>query len=181
MMGFNEITYTIDSDGKIVSTSLEWDEFAKQNHAPSLCKGAVHGQSIFDFFESREVRDIYRSLLERVCRDRRTIQIPFRCDSPTERRFYNLTIAPPVDGVINMTVSHVQTKERDYCSLLDVTIDREGDLISVCSWCKKFHITNDWVEAEEAVGRLNLFSSAATPRITHSICEDCMESMSELL
>lgn len=48
-----------------------------------------------------------------------------------------------------------------------------GGMVRMCSWCKRV-LLDDWVEIDEAVRRLGLFELEQPPRVTHTICRECL-------
>ncbi len=50
-------------------------------------------------------------------------------------------------------------------------------LLRMCAWCKRIAADGDWLEVEEAGGRLRLFDRPAVPTITHGICDPCFNSV----
>jgi hypothetical protein len=72
-------------------------------------------------------------------------------------------------------ISHLLREEwRDPVDLLDASRDRSGELLKVCSWCKKINIPGQgWGELEAAITALDLFGHHPMPRMTHTICDSC--------
>lgn len=48
-----------------------------------------------------------------------------------------------------------------------------GEYISVCGWCGKVLVGNDWLDVGEAIGKLQLFDLSSLPRPTHGLCSCC--------
>ena len=46
-------------------------------------------------------------------------------------------------------------------------------VLSMCSWCKSVLAERAWVEIEQAIIKLGLFSGNGMPRISHGICPGC--------
>lgn len=165
--------HTVDSSGNIVAVNDAWLEFARENDAPELVREAVVGRPIWDFIEGRETRHISRLLLEKACTSGKSMTIPYRCDSPGIRRFLEMEIAPLKDGTVEFRSRFLKSESRDPVGLLDRRAERTNEFIAICSWCRRIRIDGQWTEVEEAVKRLDLFSSASLPQLTHGICQDC--------
>jgi len=174
-------SYTIDLDGRILWTGEGWDEFARANSSDGLCESRVHGKSIYDYMQGTTVKEIYRRIFARVRVEQNGVVIPFRCDSPSERRFLELHVSPPESGAFRLSVFQARLEPREFCPLLDPESKKDKHrFVTVCSWCKKIQIdTNLWVEVEEATGRFQLFYSALIPQMTHTICSDCLSLFSK--
>ena len=61
-------------------------------------------------------------------------------------------------------------------NLLDPDFPRTEEFLTMCAWCKKVKAPG-WMEAEDAVQRLNFFDRPQLPQITHGICENCVHSL----
>ena len=79
------LRYAIDTADRIVEIDGPWDEFAAANGAPGLTRAAVLAHPIAVFVAGPEMQTLLVALLKRV-REGETIALPFRCDSPAERR-----------------------------------------------------------------------------------------------
>lgn len=174
-MDFDRRTFihTVDSSGTIIAVNDEWLSFARENDAPELGRGAVVGRPIWDFISDKETRHISRLILEKAQKSGRKLSIPYRCDSPGMRRFLEMEIAPLENGNIEFRSRHLKSEKRDANILLDRRAERTGEFLAICSWCRRVRLGGEWVEVDEAVSKLALFSSPALPQLTHGICKDC--------
>ncbi|PIQ62029.1 MAG: hypothetical protein COV99_07455 [Bacteroidetes bacterium CG12_big_fil_rev_8_21_14_0_65_60_17] len=173
----NEFTYIVDEDDRIVSISDNWDSFALENKAPDLTAQVVVGQSLFTFVADEATQHIYRIILEQVRRTGRTIVFSYRCDSPSVRRFMELRISRSDEGNVQFDSRIMREEPRDPVLLLDEALERSDDFLSICGWCKKVHVSGEWMEVELALERLDLFGQSPLPRLTHGICPACTERM----
>ena len=169
--------YRIDIRDIIVSVSLNWESFARDNAWGSeLSPKSVVGHLLWDFIQDIETRHLYKEVFRRVRAGKPIGPIPFRCDSPQERRFLKLFLSPLPDGQIEITSTIVRTEHRDPIRLLDEDMPRSNDLIKICSMCKKIATTQSkWVEIEEGLAQLRPFEADEMPRLTHSLCPDCYQ------
>ena len=169
--------YCIDNRGIIVSVSRNWESFARANAWGSeLSPENVVGHLLWDFIQDFETRLLYKEVFRRVRAGRPVGPIPFRCDSPQERRFLKLLLSPLPDGQIEITSTIVKTERRDPIRLLDEDMPRSSDLIRICSICKKISTSrNKWVEIEEGLAQLRPFEAGEMPKLTHGLCPDCYQ------
>jgi hypothetical protein len=50
----------------------------------------------------------------------------------------------------------------------------------MCSWCKKIDAGNNtWLEIEDAIKVLNLFTEERMPQISHAICDACLGNLED--
>ena len=171
--------HTVDAAGNIVAVNGEWVEFARENGAPELVREAVVGRAIWEFMEGRETRHISRLLLDKVRSTGKSLTIPYRCDSPDLRRFMEMELVPVDGGAVEFRSRLLDVERRDPVLLLDPHAGRGDEFLTICSWCRRARVASEWVELDEAVKMLDLFSSAAPAQLTHGICQDCSRLVSE--
>ena len=70
--------------------------------------------------------------------------------------------------------SLLRSEDREYQRLLEVEETPCDGSITCCGWCKKCALPgNVWVEVEDAVNTLGLFTLEIMPKVTHGVCPDC--------
>jgi len=171
--------YRVDSEDKVVEVSPNWTEFARTNDAPESClPGGIVERSLWDFIADKETKELYRLLIERVRRTGKSAEVRFRCDAPECRRFMEITLDRKEGEVVEFTSRIVRVEPRDAVPLLDVRQVRSEEFLTICSYCKRIWVGDEgWLEAEEAIQRLNLFQSSRLPQLTHGVCTDCYEAV----
>lgn len=169
-----EYRYELDAADRIRAVDAAWIRFGRENGPGDLDRDRVVGRSIFEFIAGGEVRHLY-ALLFRAARTRRApICLPFRCDAPDRRRFMELRIEPAADDGLVLAGRLLGEEGREPIPLLLPDAPRSGELVAVCSWCKRVRTAPGvWEEVEDAVGTLGLFEEATLPGLTHGICEPC--------
>ncbi|MCF8145328.1 MAG: PAS domain-containing protein [Deltaproteobacteria bacterium] len=175
--------YRIDSTDTIVSVSDNWSTFADANAwGSSLRPEDVVGHKLWDFIQDRETRHLYRELFRRVRGGIPSRTIPFRCDSPSERRYLELLIEALPDEQIEITSKLLQTKPRSPISLFNADTSRSTDFVTLCSMCKKMKVSpGQWSEIEEGLAHLRIFEADKMPQLTHGLCHSCYQlAMGEL-
>lgn len=171
--------HTIDASGKIAAVKDEWVAFARENGAPELVREAVVGRSIWEYMVGRETRHISRLLLEKVRLTGKSLSIPYRCDSPDLRRYMEMEIVPAECGSVEFRSRLLKLERRDPVRLLDPCAARGNEFLTICSWCRRARTALGWVELDEAVKTLELFSSASLPQLSHGMCKDCSMLVNE--
>ena len=84
-----DVVYHIDALDMITDVNDAWVEFARRNDGESLTRQAVVGSDLWTYVSGAEIRHIYGQMIGEV-RAGRDVSIPFRCDSPTVRRFHQM-------------------------------------------------------------------------------------------
>jgi hypothetical protein len=174
-MGKEVFRYCIDNRDTILRVSRNWEPFARVNGWESeLNPESVVGYLLWDFIQGSETRHLYKEVFRKVRAGKLVGPIPFRCDSPQERRFLKLVLAPLPNGQIEITSAIARTEGRDPIKLLDKDIPRSNDLIKICSMCKKISTNHEkWVEIEEGLRQLRTFEAGVVPKLTHGLCHHC--------
>ena len=168
-------TYRIDRRNRITSVAGDWHAFAEENawdggYGPDQ----VMGHPLWDFIQGSETRHLYETIFIRVRAGNCVGPIPFRCDSPGERRFLTLLLSPLPGGRIELLSTVIRRESRPPVKVFDRGTERSDEFVRVCSMCKKIATSgNEWVEIEEGIRRLRLFERDEMPGLTHGLCPDC--------
>jgi hypothetical protein len=170
------IFYDLDEKNRIAATGGDWNRFALENGAPELAESSLTGQPIWRYVEGDEVRFLFQVLLDRARQRGNAVGVPFRCDSPSQRRFMTMNVRALPDGLVRVETVLDRVEPRQYIPLLERSPRLLYGMLSMCSWCKRIRLFNrQWVEVEEALQRLNLFTSDDLPALTHGICLECAD------
>jgi hypothetical protein len=173
------LTYRIDSHDRLVEVNDEWKHFALANDAPELIDGVLN-RPLWEFISDPTTLNVYHHLLSRV-RGGRTINFPFRCDSPSIRRWMRMRMSASPDGEVVFESTVVDSQPFDAGKVWDRRATRGTDLLTSCSWCKRLKVEDRWEEVEEAIGPLGMFMRDPVPLMTHGMCSQCYAGMMESL
>lgn len=166
--------FQVDARNRISFVDPGWLSFASENQAAELTESAVVGQSLWDYIQGVEIRHLYELIFREVRANGREIEIPFRCDSPTRRRFMRLRVVPLEAGELSIVSLLVREEERPHVALLDAQAPHADAFVTICSWCKRVNANKDrWIEVEAATSELDLLGSEPPPRLTHGVCPSC--------
>ncbi len=167
----------VDAHDRIIRVSPEWDAFALENDGADAVAGNLLGRPVMHFLTGDSVRHLYRSLFTRVRRTGATISFPFRCDAPALRRYMMMHLIPCRNDGIELRSEILKVEPRDEVCLLDRYQPRNEDYLQVCSWCRRVHLDQGWVEVEEAIVALDLFESPVLPHMSHGVCPNCFDEV----
>jgi hypothetical protein len=174
------VLYTIDHDDRIVYLNNGWDFFAEENEAGHLVQAHVQHRSLWDFISDAETRHLHQVLVARVRARQLPLAMPFRCDSPSVRRYMKMEIAPAPEAAIEYRCAVTRIEQRAPVLLMEQKGWRSDTLIRMCSWCKKIHIGDDlWQEVEAAIQKLQLFERKRLPEISHTMCDECLRKLDD--
>lgn len=170
------LTYTIDAEDLLTEADAGYFDFAERNHWAGA-EGSI-GRPLWDFVSGSTVQKVQRSLLRRVRRNGRPIELPFRCDGPGMRREMAIRIEPRgPTGVVVFSASVLSETPRPARALLDPGLPRGEGAIEMCAWCDRFRVDGRWMEIEAASATLGLTTASELPRISHDLCDRCAEML----
>jgi len=180
----NEYHYRIDSNDRIQHVSTNWTRFASENQGnPTVCDPDILlGQSLWDFITGLETLHLYQHLVKAVRAGQVARGIPFRCDSPQQRRFLELDIVQGRDGDVEFRSTVIRSEQRAGLRLLDLHTPRTLQFVRVCSMCKCLAVPpNQWLELEEGLKELRVFEAERMPQLTHGLCPTCFHTAMAVL
>lgn len=96
--------YRVDREDRIVAVSEDWDAFAYANGGAGALGSRVLGRRLNDFLAGDTTRMYVAAAIQAARVLGRPRTLPYRCDSPHERRRFQMTLTPGADGTV--TVSH---------------------------------------------------------------------------
>ena len=165
----------IDENDRITYVNPSWLSFALENDAPELTEKTIMYKPLWPFIADTETRYLVDALINTVRSTGKSITVPFNCDSPDCRRRMELTILPLNNTHIEFRSRIIEQKHRKPVDLFDRSRNRSDKILTSCSWCRKVYLKEKgWIEAEEAVKRLDLFGADRMPQITHGLCSTCL-------
>jgi hypothetical protein len=169
------LTYAIDEEDRLVKVDDGFYRFAEENGWDGV--GASLGRSLWDFVAGEELTKLQRMLLRRLRSEVRSVELPFRCDSPDVRREMNIRIVAHSSGRAVLFAAFMRSEEERESPqpILDPNSPRGEETLKMCGWCDRFLLDGKWVEIEIAADRLELFRRSELPAISHDICPDCSE------
>jgi hypothetical protein len=167
------IRYRVDAEDRLVEFGGEWDAFAAANGAAGLTIEHLRGRPLPALVTGTEMQSLTAMLLKRA-RAAGEVEVPFRCDAPDARRFLSMSLRRAAEDGVVIETTLLRTEPRPAVALFDENVPRSGELLVVCSWCKRVRLDGQqWVEVEDAVATLGLFEAAALPQLSHGICPPC--------
>ena len=169
------IQYIIDRDDQITYVSEDWWFFAEENEAgPDCYPPQLLGRTLWDFIAGEETRQLYRIMINKARSERKSVQIPIRCDSPELRREIMISLKSVGNGHIEFLCRTMQVETREPVDLLRRDVKRADSTIRICSFCKKIATpSGEWIDTELAIQRLALFIDTSLPQLSHGLCPSC--------
>lgn len=178
-MRISNIRYAIDADDNLCFVDDAWGLFADANDGAHLTRATMLGKSLWECITDDTTRTLYQQIVARV-RQGHLAQFTLRCDGPSCRRLLEMTITAAANGVVEFETRTVSAEDRAPVALLSRRTTRSSELLRMCAWCNQVNIgatTDEWVEVEDAMERLQCFEHGSVPQVTHGICGQCLEGM----
>lgn len=175
--------YRVNRQDQIVEVSDNWLAFALANQAGESCHpDRIVGRPISKFIAGAETRHLYGLIVDKIRKTAKPIAFAFRCDAPDRQRFCQMTITPVSEGGLEFVSRVERTVSRPAIPLLAPDHPRSGELLKICSVCKRIAVPPyQWYEVEDALRILKLFNLPTLPQITHVNCPDCFRSIMDKL
>jgi hypothetical protein len=152
------------------STGGDWDGFAIENGSPAAMASGVVGRSLWDFVAGVDTKAFLNTVFF-ICRaEARTFTTTYRCDSPTERRLFRMTILPNDEMLL---VGHEPIEITSPLRAPDILTPSFTE-INRCSMCCAVKIEDEWVETF-ALAPLQDFPKS------YSICPTCRSEIRRAL
>lgn len=172
--------YSLDAEDRLVAVN-ERRVTPSDSVGRDLGIGAgdtLVGRSVWELLSDFTTQHFFRLLFGRARLDQRAITLPYRCDTPTLVRHFELRIVPDKSGALSVLSRSVLEIARPAVDLLDATVPRSHEWVRLCGWCKRLDLDGRWEEIEVALACRPAWLQWPPPNVTHGICDDCERSIS---
>ena len=174
LRGMGVLSFGINARAEIVALGDDWEKHADQG-APS--RAAIIGRVLWDFFADPTTKELYARLVNRLPTGG-SVSVPYRCDTPSRRRWFVMTIVRQGTDRVEFTSRLMREENRAPVALFEFARARDERMVRMCSWCQRIAAPDDgWLAVEEAIAVSRLLERETMPRITHGICPDCVDGL----
>lgn len=175
------IIYRIDAEDRIVECNDAWSCFARANYGEQSLPDWVIGKPIWDVVLDPTLRELYRRMIAQA-RAGRLVRFRCRCDAPSERRIFRMTLCGHEEGVVEFTSEVESCEPRPEVTWLRPHESDGRNLVRLCSWCARVFVHDrGWVSIEQAIEWHSSLQLHSSPRLTHGMCESCRDEMLRLI
>lgn len=168
-----QVSYWIDSSDRIVRVNQVWDRFALSNDGgDALLASRVIGRNVFDFITGDETRMYLGALLQHARLLNRTVVRPYRCDSPSLRRFMEMQVSPDEGELVRL--DHVLLRAEPYLTPIVYRHEADPDVEALfrCSVCSDLQVGDRWFAPEDARILCGLPADQPLP-VRYAVCPSC--------
>ena len=170
--------YCLDEADVVVCVDSWWLAFAKENNAAGLNETAVVGKVVWEFIADEPTRMLYKEINHRVRSSGNPITVPIRCDSPTLKRYMQLSIGQHVDGQLLYESSLIRALAQPRQAVLDSKQKRSNAFLTMCSFCKRSLIEpSGWLEMENISLKLRMYEAHTVPELRYTVCPECANQL----
>ena len=182
MKKIHEYVYEVDDKDRIVSVDTQWLSFAKNNGAVYLTRNYILGQNLYSFIAGRKLGELYERLLRAARQTGKYMEIPFRCDGPSVRRYMELDIEPTANNYVKLTGRILKRKSRRRVPIFDLPYILNGQWQICCSVCRGLmREDGSWNEAEEVLANPYDEPPDGLPQLSYDVCPACTSIMKEAI
>jgi hypothetical protein len=170
--------YYLDEADVVVCVDHWWLAFAKENNAAGLNESSVIGKVVWEFISDEPTRTLYKEIHDHVRSSGNPITVPFRCDSPTLKRYMQLSICKHVDGQLLYESALIRALPQRRLAVLGSTQKRSNAFLTMCSFCKRSLIEpSGWLEMENISLKLRMYDKQTVPELRYTVCPECANQL----
>lgn len=165
--------YWLNRSDVLIRANEAWFDFYAANTGGKSAQKFI-GQTFLDWIDGYENQALFASILTRVRGGHALVDMPFRCDSPDEKRLFSMHVTLDSNGDVHFKTHALKTQSRPSVHW------KADEMVTMCGWCNRIAIgkaeqRSAWIPVDEAVRSMQLLESATAPQLTHGICTDCKE------
>lgn len=168
-----ELFCRIDRKNRIVGVGGDWDRFALENEGAAATAHRVLGTSLLDHVHGEATAAVLVGVLEAVRRHARPARLPFRCDSPSLKRWMEMVFTPEPSAGVLFSYRLLATAPIAAPLRFSATGTPQGRLLFRCSSCNRLRRDGVWREPEEVSALLDAHALAMPVGVSYGVCEDC--------
>jgi hypothetical protein len=174
------IHYRIDAQDRLIEVSGPWNDFACVNGSTDLEPESVCGRSLWSFIVDETTQAIYRALFAHVREKQETVVFPYRCDSPTLRRFMQMTVTPEAEGGLAFVSETVRVQKRQ--PRLSFAYQHGArPMVFRCSFCNAMRVRGRWADVADAVQEGLVLNHDLPVAVGYGVCASCRGDLSARL
>lgn len=154
-----------------------WDTFAAANDGlPACISSNVIGQELWPYFADQESVLIYKKIYQQVRELKREAILPIHCDSLDTVRRLEMHIRPLPDQHLEIHFILLSSEQRNLSISKDAKPDKEV-FLEMCSYCGSARNSQgQYTNLSDVIAENDLFATHL-PKISHTVCEACIERM----
>ena len=175
-----KIRYWIDQNDLICKVDDYWDNSLEDPTDQRIKSNEIIGKLLFDFICDDITRMFIKTLLQSVRLLKQPLCRPYRCDSPTEKRYMQMTIALEDNQLLSVTHEIIKTEPLVIPASFETVsckkVTPQSSFHIRCSICNRLRLVGhkNW----EEVDTLSDKDLKKQPiYVIYGVCFDCKGSL----
>lgn len=179
------ISYWVDERDIICKVDEQWDLTLEDPKAKRVKSSVIIGKSLFDFICDDVTRMYLRTMLQSVRLIPRILHKPYRCDSPTEKRYMEMSLELEKNGWVRVSHKLIRTESiatpilfKSVSTSKNVNTSSSYASYHVrCSICNRVRLSNDenWRDVDELPSKK--ITGIESLRVIYGVCSPCMNGL----
>jgi len=160
--------YKLDSRNRIIAIGGSWDDFADENGGVEISAQDVIGRQIEDYIKGDITTMWVNSIFQYARILGKTVERPYRCDSPDLKRFMRMRVVPEQGGAV-LSIEHelISTEQRSAPLHIRYGTNIINGVKLKCSVCGRLNI-DGWNEPQGCHA-----GTSGEIVVVYTVCEDC--------
>ena len=164
------ISYSVNSDLIIFDVAGPWDRVAIENACDIVKSDYILGTSLISHIIDDTTRMWCEAFFMNVFVTQSDRKVQYRCDTPTERRVYEMH-AQALDSSQAIVSHNLVMSETSTANITFQYADKTRASIKRCSLCNRINLEGKWTDALSGTDTKDY-------RVYYGICPDCMHNKS---
>lgn len=170
--------YCLDAADRIIEIGGNWDGFAASNQGQQAMTRQILGTYLHEHIVDDNSRMFIYTILHGVRTLNRPATRPYRCDSPTLKRFMQMTVTPLENGVLRVSHHLLRTEALSHPLNFHAANHRiptahwEKAIVR-CSMCNQVKIDQSWLTPENALEKQPEVARMASIPVIYTVCPQC--------
>jgi hypothetical protein len=165
-------SYWLDKEDKIVKVCSNWDHFALNNEGEDVLGYKISSKPIWNYISGDISKMWLRALID-LCRlTEKTIERPYRCDSPELRRYLKMKISIEEGNLLRF--DHIVERLEDREKPVYFEHATVAGVAFRCSICGQVHLKGKWYEPDDRSALQ--CQEQGKFIVAYTVCDNCRTS-----
>jgi hypothetical protein len=167
----NPVELVVNRDDIIIAVGHGWDAAASIGAADALLADAVIGRSLYDYVCGDDTSMFVRVMISGARQRLQPTVRPYRCDSPTHRRWMEMEMVPRPNGDVAITHRILKTEPMPQRV---APLAGHGKLLPKrCSICNRLRLAGEWHEPDTRAVATHIATAGERFGVIYGICPTC--------
>lgn len=165
------VELVVDGNDRIVALGAGWEDAAEAGNAPALAPARVVGRSLYDYVCGDDTTMFVRVMLAGARHRKAPTVRPYRCDTPTHKRWMEMEMQPRENGEVRIV--HRLLRLQELPQRVAPLLGHGDKLPKRCSNCNKVRLEGSWHEPDAPAVVRHMIRHGEDFGVIYGICPDC--------